>query len=37
MISAMMMIPKLQFLVTGDENGKLILWDTISMNRKFKY
>jgi hypothetical protein len=37
MISAMIIIPKLQFLATGDEDGKLVLWDTISMNKKFRY
>lgn len=37
MISSMIMMPKLQFLATGDYDGKLILWDTISMNKKYKY
>ena len=31
------MMPKLQFLATGGYDGKLILWDTISLNKKFKY
>lgn len=37
MISSMIMMPKLQFLATGDEDGKLVLWDTISANKKYKY
>lgn len=37
MISAMIMMPKLQFLATGGYDGKLILWDTISQTKKFKY
>lgn len=31
------MMPKLQFLATGGYDGKLILWDTISQTKKFKY
>lgn len=37
MISSMIMIPKLQFLATGDYDGKLILWDVISLSKKYKY
>jgi WD40 repeat protein len=37
MISAMIMMPKLQFLATGGYDGKLILWDTISQTKKFNY
>lgn len=37
MISAMIMMPKLQFLATGGYDGKLVLWDTISQSKKFKY
>lgn len=37
MISSMIMMPKLQFLATGDYDGKLILWDTISMSKKYIY
>ena len=33
----MIMMPKLQFLATGDYDGKLVLWDTISLTKKFKY
>ncbi len=33
----MIMMPKLQFLATGGYDGKLILWDTISQTKKFKY
>lgn len=33
----MIMMPKLQFLATGGYDGKLILWDTISQSKKFKY
>lgn len=29
-------MPKLQFLATGDEDGKLVLWDTTA-NKKYKY
>lgn len=31
------MMPKLQFLATGGYDGKLVLWDAISLNKKFKY
>ena len=37
MISSMIMMPKLQFLATGGYDGKLVLWDTISLAKKFKY
>lgn len=37
MISSMIMMPKLQFLASGGYDGNLILWDTISLNIKFKY
>lgn len=37
MISAMVMMPKLQLLATGGYDGKLVLWDTIAQNKKFKY
>ena len=37
MISSMIMMAKLQFLATGGYDGKLILWDTISLTKKFKY
>lgn len=37
MISAMVMMPKLQFLATGDYSGKIILWDTIAQTKKFDY
>lgn len=37
MISSMIMMPKLQFLASGGYDGKLILWDTIALTKKFKY
>lgn len=37
MISAMIMMPKLQFLATGGYDGRMVLWDTISQTKKFVY
>ena len=37
MISAMLMMPKLQLLASGGYDGKLVLWDTVGQVIKCKY
>ena len=37
MISALLMMPKLQLLASGGYDGKLILWDTVAQTIKSKY
>ncbi len=37
MISALLMMPKLQLLATGGYDGKLILWDTVGQAIKCQY
>jgi hypothetical protein len=37
MITAMITMPKLQFMASGRMDGKLILWDTINNKKKWTY